>query len=108
MTRTELDEVKSVVYGVCCGDYRACRELETRFGHLVEDDRWHDLAVEPIPNEGVVLVVLPEERFGSRLCVATKRNSITIIGGNFDFDMPKILRWRPLAEPEDAEERSRL
>lgn len=39
--------------------------------------------------------------------VAYKSEKITVVGNHFDFDMPKILRWKTFLNEEELEEYER-
>jgi hypothetical protein len=55
---------------------------------------WRPMA--EAPRDGTFLVQLEEEVLNSKIHVATFHPNINMIGGHFEFDMPKAIGWLPL------------
>ncbi len=57
--------------------------------------------VEEIP-EGTFLVCLEEKRMGSIIHIASVHKNMSLVGGYFYFDMPKVIYYVELPElPEE-------
>lgn len=61
------------------------------------NDGW--ISVEDRLPEGKCLVYLEEELLNIRIHSANFHPNITMIGGNFEFDAPKVTHWQPLPQP---------
>lgn len=70
---------------------------------------WIDIEREKPPQDDrPKLVVLAEKRLGSTVHIMTNRrhengNGVTLIGGHFAFDMPKVLYWKYADPPPDLD-----
>jgi hypothetical protein len=60
---------------------------------------WISVTDKEMPEDGDFLVYLETKTFGSRVEVAHCHTNMSIIGGHFKFDMPKVTYWMPLSEP---------
>ncbi len=74
----------------CCGDRYLCTCGAT--------SGWQP--IESVPRDGrPVLVYLEAERLKSRVHGAFFRPNVAVVGGVFEFDMPKATHWMPMPEP---------
>lgn len=70
-------------------------------------NKWRDFKTDPPPERkrGFVILVWLEEPFlHSQLRVAIWSSGIKTIASNFDFDCPKILKWRHVDDLVPKEE----
>jgi len=51
-----------------------------------------------LPDEGVYLVEVEVDRENNKYHIAECHPNITVIGGHFTFDMPRVLRWREFSK----------
>lgn len=51
-----------------------------------------------------ILVDLGEEDNFRRYQIAYQSQTITIIGNHFDFDMPKVVRWKRVLNEDELED----
>lgn len=64
------------------------------------------ISVEDEDPKGPCIVLLEKEILGSRVHSAAFEKEYTIVGGHFDFDMPKVTHFIPMSHlpkfPEDV------
>ena len=89
---------------------RKCYELWNRRAPDPELSRLSALVawqeIETAPKTGVFLVYAPDRKDGrkpyvggSNFAVMVRHENVTLVGGNFAFDVPSPTHWRPLPAP---------
>jgi hypothetical protein len=76
--------------------------LSAEVERLREDARWRP--IESAPKDGTpILVYLAADLGGSRFHTARLHPNVSVVGGVFAFDAPRMTRWKPLEPPaQDA------
>lgn len=60
---------------------------------------WRDFSTAP--KEGVFLVWMPKAMNGSHVQAMKRHPNVSIIGGQFAFDLSKPTHWMPLPAPPE-------
>lgn len=79
-------------------------ELAAELSRLSALVAWHD--IETAPKTGVFLVYAPDRKDGrkpyvggSNFAVMVRHENVTLVGGNFAFDVPSPTHWQSILAP---------
>jgi len=67
---------------------------------MMDKSSWQPIETAP-RDRTPILVYLANSHLGSRIQVAVLHKNVSLVGGNFSFDAPKMTHWQPLPEPPD-------
>lgn len=89
------DEIRVTMAEGSRDDQTCTQQATALLALLLAEGGW--IPMDAAPRDGTpFLALLAEEQMFSRVHVATILPNIATVGGSFEFDMPKMIGWRPI------------